>query len=164
MKKNKLHIIFININTKVNIFKYISSIFKTSKQTKPDVLKIQKEGTELAVQYAKNFNLKLNYSVESIKYVDKILNSLSKKNLDDNKKEELQNISLIFGLYVIEVFEQNIGNGFLERKLIALENDSFPYYTNGKLVFPCIWCLNRVFIKDSEEIWVLFNQTTNTEI
>ena len=145
----------------MKILNSISSLFRTNKSTSIEVLKIQKEGAKLAVQHAKIYNSKLDYSVDSLKKVDKILDRLSKNYLIKQNKEELENLALIFGLYIIEVFEQNEGKGYLERKLITLESDSFPYYFKGNLIFPCIWCLNKIFDNEADDVWMIYNRTVS---
>lgn len=143
----------------MKILNLISSIFRTTKSTSIEALKIQKEGAKLAVQHAKIYNSKLDYSVDSLKKVDKILDLLSKNYLTKQNKEELKNLALIFGLYIIEVFERNEGKGYLERKLITLESDSFPYYFKGNLIFPCIWCLNKIFENEADKVSMIYNRT-----
>lgn len=141
----------------MKIIKLITSLFRAEKTTSAQVLKIQKEGAEIAIAQAKLYNLNLDYSDNSIKKLDNVLDKLNKEYLiNNNCKTKLENLSIIFGLYIIEVFERNHGKGYLERRLLASQEDTFPYYWKGNIIFPCIWCLNKIFDTKSEEIWNLY--------
>lgn len=143
----------------MKIIQFISSFFQSTKTTNTEVFKIQKEGAELAVERAKLYNFRLDYSDNSIKNVDKILDRLGKEYLIKKNKNELEELALIFGLYVIEVFERNYQKGYLERKLLGLEKDNFPYYWKGNLIFPCIWCLNKIFDSEADDVWSMYKTT-----
>ena len=140
----------------MKIFQNISSLFRSNKTTKDEVLIIQKEGAELAVECARAYNIKLDYWDDSIKKVDKLLTIFCKEYLATKNKRSFESFALTFGLYIIEVVERNHGKGYLERKLLGLEKDNFPYQWNGNLIFPCIWCLDRIFKSDSSNIWEMY--------
>lgn len=141
----------------MNIFSFIASLFKTEETTSKEVLQILNDGAALAVQDAKFFNYKLDYSNNSIKNVDTILIRFRKIYSKTDNKAELENLALVFGLYVIAVFERNYGPGYLQRRLTGHNEDSFPYYRKGELIFPCIWCLNKLFDDNAEDIWIQYN-------
>ncbi|MEX0598196.1 MAG: hypothetical protein WD512_17035, partial [Candidatus Paceibacterota bacterium] len=129
----------------MKLFKIISSLFRSNKTTTDETLKIQKEGAALAVACAKAYQFKLDYSVASLKKVDQLLLLFGKEYLATKNKTNFENFALTFGLYIIEVMERNHRKGYLERKLLGLQEDDFPYYWNGNLIFPCIWCFDRIF-------------------
>ncbi|HEX8270483.1 MAG TPA: hypothetical protein VF581_11385 [Flavobacterium sp.] len=141
----------------MKILSFFASFFTSKKATDKEVLQILREGAALATEDAKLYNYKLDYSTNSIKSVDNILLRLRKNYLNTNHEKELESFALVFGLYVIEVYERNHGQGYLQRKLSGHSKDDFPYYRKGKLIFPCIWCLNRLFDKNAEDIWVKYN-------
>jgi uncharacterized protein (DUF2141 family) len=143
---------------KMNLFKIIASLFRFNKTTTGETLKIQKEGAALAVACAKAYHIKLDYSDASLKKVDQLLVLFGKEYLATKNSSNFENFALTFGLYVIEVLERNHGKGYLDRKLLGLEADNFPFYWNGQLLFPCVWCFNRIFKKDSPTIWELYKQ------
>ncbi len=128
------------------------------KTTNSEVLKILKEGAALAIQDAKKlYNYKLDYSDDSIKNIDSILSRLRNEYSNTNNNSVVESFALVFGLYVIEVFERNHGHGYLQRRQTGQDVDSFPYFRKGKLIFPCTWCLNKLFDKNAEDIWVKYN-------
>jgi hypothetical protein len=142
----------------MKLFKIITSLFRSNKTTTGETLKIQKEGAALAVDCARAYHVKLDYSDASLKKVDQLLVLFGKEYLATKNKSNFENFALTFGLYVIEVLERNHGKGYLERKLIGLQEDSFPFHWNGQLLFPCKWCFDRIFKRDSLTIWELYNQ------
>lgn len=141
----------------MNLLKLFKTFFQYEKTTNQEVLKIISEGAKIATEHAKLFKYNLDYSDESIKKVDKILLLLLKEYSNTKKESELKNFALIFGLYIIEVYERNHGKGYIERKLLASNEDSFPYHRNGNLIFPCIWCLNKINDAKSEDLWSKYN-------
>lgn len=141
----------------MKILSFFTSLFESKKATDKEVLQILKEGAILATEDAKRFNYKLDYSDNSIKSVDKILLKLRKDYLKTKHEKQLESFALVFGLYIIEVYERNHGQGYLQRRLTGHSKDDFPYYRNGELIFPCIWCLNRLFDESAEDVWVKYN-------
>uniref|UniRef100_UPI004049DD2B hypothetical protein n=1 Tax=Flavobacterium sp. TaxID=239 RepID=UPI004049DD2B len=142
----------------MKIYQIISSLFRSKKTTKDEILIIQKEGAEIAVEFARAYNFKLDYSDDSLKKVDKLLTIFGKEYLETKNKKNFESFALTFGLYIIEVMERNHGKGYLERKLLGLEKDDFPYYWNGNLIFPCIWCLDRIFKNDADNVWEMYKK------
>jgi len=142
----------------MKIFKIISSLFQSKKTTNEEILIIQKEGAELAVECARAYNFKLDYSDDSLKKLDKLLTIFGNEYLETKNKSSFESFALTFGLYIIEVMERNHGKGYLERRLLGIETDNFPYYWKGNLIFPCIWCLNRIFKSDADNVWEMYNK------
>jgi len=147
----------------MNFFQKIKSLFpsRNKKVTAPEVITIVTEGAALAVNSAKAFHLKLDYSDASIKTVDKVLKKV--KVLYAKNDNELSNYGLVFGLYCIAVLERNHGKGFIERKYEADGPDEFPYLRNNQLIFPCLWCSHKLFYDDVPDVWSQFNEVIERE-
>ncbi len=141
----------------MNIFSYLKELFGKSKTTSKDILQIQREGAELAVEKAKVYNLKLNYTDKSIETVEKILRIIGKEYSLNSRNTDIGGLSIIFGLYIIEVIERNHEKGFLQRKLLGTEHDDFPYYWKGNLIFPCNWVQNKIKNMSSTDISLIYN-------
>lgn len=146
----------------MKLFQFLSSLFQTNKnkQTDAEVLLILKDGAATAVKTAKDFNCDLNYSDNSIKTVD---TALKKLKIAFTNQKDLEAVALIFGLYVIEVFERNYGNGYLERKYSNQGPDDFPYRRGDNLIFPCLWCLDSLQYDDAEDIWSQYQLALSEE-
>ena len=140
------------INLNMKLLSFISSLFGKAKTTSQDILQIQKEGAEIAIERAKLYNFILNYSENSIKYLDKVLTIIGKEYAITKEKKDIEGFSIIFGLYIIEVIERNHEKGYLKRKLLGVEHDVFPYHWKGNLIFPCAWVQNIILDYNAKDI------------
>ena len=136
----------------MKILKFIYSLFQSNEieQTDEEVLKILEDGARKAIEIGKDLNYKLDYSEESIKTVDKILNRIKTVFHDKN---DLSGFALVYGLYIIEVFERNHQKGYLKKRYDNLGPDDFPYYRKKNLIFPCLWCYHIIFHNNASDIW-----------
>lgn len=139
-------------NKKMKILKSIHSLFRSNEfeQTDEEVLKILEDGARRAIEIGKDLNYKLDYSEGSIKTVDKILNRIKTVFKDKN---DLSGFALVYGLYIIEVFERNHQKGYLKKRYDNHGPDDFPYYRKKELIFPCLWCYDIIFQSDAKDIW-----------
>ncbi|UOK41615.1 MULTISPECIES: hypothetical protein [Flavobacterium] len=146
-----------------SIFSLLSSPKNTHKQTDGEVLKIQKEGAQHAIELAKVFSYKLNYSDESLKNVDKVLIKLNKEYIGTKNEHLLPGFAMAFGLYIIEVFEKNHEQGYLKRQRNEFGEDTFPYYWRKNLIYPCMWCLERIFDDKASDVSLKYNSIISEE-
>ena len=146
----------------MKLFSFFDFIFGKTKTTSQDILQIQKEGAELAIERANLYNFKLNYSENSIKSLDKVLAIIGKEHSPKIDRSNVGGIAIIFGLYIIEVIERNHEKGYLQRKLLGLENDSFPYYWKGNLIFPCLWVQNKILNNNTKDIYSFYKELVSS--
>ena len=73
--------------------------------TEKKLVEQQKDLTVLAIEISKNFNIDLDFSNQSIKLVDEILDKLHKQYKKDNIDEGLQGVALEFSAYIITTIE-----------------------------------------------------------
>jgi hypothetical protein len=142
-----------SIIKEMKLFHYLKSVFEIygDKQTDAEVLAALNDGARTAVAVAKDFDYRLDYSVGSVKTVDSLLNKI--KIVYKDNPAPLAGYGLIFGLYIIAVFERNHEKGYLKRRSKNSESDDFPYLRQKVLIFPCLWCLNRLYDGTATSIW-----------
>lgn len=115
-------------------------------------LKLNKE----AIEVGKSYNINLDYSDESIKNVEFILNNIHNEYLKSKNTEGLRGLALIFGFYIIEVIEINHGKGRIERNHETFGENTFPFYWRESTLFPYAWCLKRIFDGESDNIEIKY--------
>ena len=145
----------------MKILQLFKKFFGSTETTNPEILKMLREGSQLAVEEGKRRNYKLDYSDTSIRTMDQMLNHIRNENLRAGNPTLLGDLSIIFALYTIAVIEKNYETGYLQKRLVGEETDSLPYYYRGKLIFPYFWCLNKLSNKNAEDIWPQFQTLTS---
>ncbi len=125
-------------------------------KTSTELLKLQEELTGLALQIATSQNIKLDFSVDSVKEVEKVLSIIHNDYKKTKNEEGVRGIALEFAAYIISVIEKNLGVGYWERDS-DMGKDTFPYtLENGKIIFPFSWCLKRIVDGSSDDVWAKF--------
>lgn len=112
--------------------------------------------SRLAEQVALNFGKKLDYSINSVHEVEKLLGQLHKhykKTCDD---EGLNGLALEFAAYIIKTIEKNLSKGQWKRDHPVFGKDTFAYTWDGKDIFPYSWCQKRIFDGPSDNVWTKF--------
>lgn len=127
-------------------------------KTTPDELaKLQNELTDLAIQIAAGSNIKLDFSIESVKQVENILGVIHTDYKKSKQEEGVRGIALEFAAYIVSVIEKNLEKGYWQRDSEEAGEDSFPYFLpDGRIIFPYGWCLKRIIDGASEDVWVKF--------
>lgn len=112
---------------------------------------------DLALQVGSNLKLKLNYSVESIKEIEKGLSEISNVYQKSKSEEGIKGVALEFAAYIITVIEKNIIVGTWARDSKEMGEDTFPYdLGNENYIFPYAWCLKRIYAGKEEDVWLKF--------
>ena len=131
---------------------------KVGKQTmSSDLNELKEEMSGLAVQIANGFGIELDYSVESIRQVEKILGDIHKEYKKTKDEEGLNGIALEFAAYIVKVIEKNIGPVRWERDHPEVGADSFPLYLGDGAIFPFGWCSKRIYDGSGDNVWSKFN-------
>ncbi|MEZ4103839.1 MAG: hypothetical protein R3B60_00975 [Candidatus Paceibacterota bacterium] len=123
-----------------------------------ELQKMREKLVELAVEIGKDFDYKLDYSVESIKHVDEILSLVHDDFMQTGNNEGLNGIALEMAMYISRVIEKK---GFfidMSRDHQEFGKDTFPVtLTNGKTIFPYVWCQKHIENGSQDSVWSKFN-------
>ena len=111
----------------------------------------------LAFKIAGGFDVKLDYSLESIKKVEKILGKLHDEYARTGSDEGMNGVALEFAAYIVKVIERNFEPGEWRRDHPELGPDTFPYHWRDGDMFPFAWCQKRIFDGPGDDIWAKFN-------
>jgi hypothetical protein len=125
--------------------------------TSAELSKLQKELTDLALQIAASQNIKLDFSLDSVKNVEKILGIIHNDYKKTKNEEGVRGIALEFAAYMISVIEKNLSVGFWERDSVDMGKDAFPYHLEGgRIIFPFSWCLKRIVDGPGDDVSAKF--------
>jgi hypothetical protein len=126
-------------------------------QTNAELKKLQLELSGLALQLAEIAKVDLDYSVASIKQVEAILTQIHAQYKSNHDITGIEGMALELAAYIVTVIEKHIGAGKWERDSKEFGKDTFPYHlSNGRIIFPYIWCLKRIHDGDGENVWDKF--------
>ena len=101
-----------------------------------------------ALEIGAAFGSPLNYSIRSVKKVEKILGKLEHDYSRRPDKSGLAGNSL--------QFEANFDSGRWERNHPELGEGVFPYFWRDKVIFPCAWCEKRIIDGSGDNVWTKF--------
>jgi hypothetical protein len=111
--------------------------------------------SQLAEQVAATFGKKLDYSINSVQKVEKILGQLHKGYKKTHNDEGLNGLAMEFAAYIVKVIEKNLSKGVWKRDLV-FGKDTFPYTWESKEIFPYSWCQKRIFYGQGDDVWAKF--------
>ena len=122
-----------------------------------DMQQLKNEMSALAERIAQEgFGIHLNYSVESIKQVERILGDVHRDYKSTHSEEGLQGIALEFGAYIVKVIEQHFGSAEWQRNDASFGEDTFPLQWRGSTLFPVGWCMKRILDGAGDNVWLKF--------
>ena len=111
-----------------------------------------------AVQDAKTQNnVQLNYSVESIKAVDKILGQIHDAYVKDPKSVSVTGLGSAYGAYVGEVIRRSESGAKWERDDPVGGEKSYPLIWGAGHSYPLGWCQKRIINGDEDSVWVKYS-------
>lgn len=123
-----------------------------------EINELKKELVAISLKVGSHYNIDLDFSIESVKDVEKILSQLSADYKKTKDKEGLNGLALELAAYIIEVIEKNITVGTWERDSLEFGKEVFPYdLGDGNIIFPYQWCLKRIYDGEGENVWIKFN-------
>lgn len=114
---------------------------------------LQKKLVDDALKIAEVFNIKLDFSHDSVKQMDSILDAVGKDYMSTKNTDGLDGIALQFAAYIVAVIERQSEKGEWRRDDPEFGRNTFPYAWRGKILFPFIWCKKRIEIGEQENIW-----------
>jgi hypothetical protein len=112
-----------------------------------------------AEKVASLFDLKLDYTDESVKHVERILGEIHNDYLKTRDENGLFGIALEFGAYLVSIIERHHGTVDWKRDHESLGKESFPLYWNGTTLFPVGWCWKRIVDGPGDDVvakWKVF--------
>lgn len=119
--------------------------------------KLKEQMSALAERIAnEGFKTKLDYSIDSIKQVDTILDAIHQDYKKTGSKTGLEGIALEFGAYIVKVTEQHFGPAEWDRDDESFGQDTFPLRWRGTTIFPVGWCLKRILNGPADDVWLKF--------
>lgn len=119
---------------------------------KKDMKALRTEMCGLGEKVAGLFGVKLDYSDDSIKEVERILGELHDEYRRTGNDDGLRGIALEFAAYMVSVIERLHGPVDWQRDHETFGKDSFPLYWNGSTLFPYSWCQKRIFDGPGDDI------------
>ena len=126
---------------------------------------LQKELTELALQIAfEHYEIALDFSHQSIDEVETILSNLHEKFTADGDEEGIHGIGLEFGFYIGATIQKNTNSGQIAKDHPSIGENTFPFNWNGKSIFPCAWCENRIYDGPEDDVSVKYKALVLNEI
>ena len=111
----------------------------------------------LAIEIGEAYGRKLDYSIKSVKQVEKILGKIHREYSRTKDDSGLTGIAIEFGAYLVKVVERHFDSGIWERDHPEIGADTFPYYWEGRTLFPYSWCEKRILDGRGDNVWVKFN-------
>ena len=109
------------------------------------------------------FGVELDYSVNSLTHVERILGEIHEEYKQTASEEGLHGIALEFGAYIVKVIEQHVGPVEWLRDDPSMGKDTFPLQWRGKTLFPVAWCGKRIFDGPADDIVSKFNALVQQE-
>ena len=123
-----------------------------------DINELKKELIDLSLKVGAHYDINLDFSIESVKDVEKILSKVSAEYSKTKNEEGLNGLALELAAYIIAVIEKNITTGTWERDSKELGKETFPYdLGGGDIIFPYAWCLKRIYDGEGENVWSKFD-------
>ncbi|SHG89127.1 hypothetical protein [Winogradskyella jejuensis] len=123
-----------------------------------EILQIKKRAIDGAISLAKDCNLELDFTDESIDNVELILSALHENYIIAKDDYGLNGLAFMLGLYIVDVIEKNHGKGNLQINHKDFGQNSFPFSWNESTLFPTAWCQKRIF--EGKENDVVFKYKT----
>ncbi len=123
---------------------------------KPSGDELKKLMTKNALEIAKEFRIKLDFSHKSIKKVERILSKVHKNYIVTKNETGLKGVALALAAYIIAVIEKNISPGVWKRDHPDFGEETFPFDWEGSTIFPYGWCLKRIFDGKQDDVWAKY--------
>ena len=112
------------------------------------MINIQKRAKSAVGIAEKLFQIKLDYSDDSIKNVELILDKTYDKR-DDRNMEIVNGFTLIFGCYITKTIERNHRGIIVQNTIKDVPNIKIGETT----CFPLYWCYKRLTLGEEDNVW-----------
>ena len=131
---------------------------------KPTGDELKEDFTQRALEVAKKFGIRLDFSHKSIKRVEKLLGKIHKEYAKTQNEEGLRGIALFFAAYIVTVIERNSSPGVWGREHPGFGDEAFPFEWQDVTLFPYEWCLKRIFDGDQDNVWIKYKAIVLSKI
>jgi hypothetical protein len=125
--------------------------------TKTDFKSTQEQmeylATEAVKMADKNFSVKLDYSPNSIKQVEKVLGQLHDEYVRTKPTEGVNGLAMAYGAYIGEVIRRNEPDVRWERSDGVGGENSYPLIWQGGSSYVCAWCYRRITNGEEDNVW-----------
>ena len=123
-----------------------------------DLDQLKEDMSKLAEQIADGYGIKLDYTNESIRQVEKILGFVHKDYKKTGSEDGMRGVAFEFAAYIVRTIEKNVGPVRWERDHPKIGENSFPLYlADEDVIFPFGWCEKRIFDGPGDDIWTKYN-------
>lgn len=107
-----------------------------------------------AVQMAdENNGVKLDYSPDSIKDVEKVLGSIHDEYQRTNTTEGMRGLAMAYGAYIGEVIRRSEPGAKWEQSDSVGGDNSYPLTWRGGSSYVVAWCYKRIANGDEDNVW-----------
>jgi hypothetical protein len=111
-----------------------------------------------AIEDAESQNhVHLDYSVESIKSVEKILGQLHEKYAMNPSSISEKGLGSAYGAYVGEVIRRSEPGAKWERDDVAGGEKSYPLIWGAGHSYPLAWCRRRIIDGEGDNVWIKYS-------
>ena len=124
--------------------------------TSQEMIELKNELVAMAIEVGNEYNIKLDFSDNSIESVEKILSDIHLEHKRTKSEEGLNGLAYMFGFYIMEVIEKNHGKGRIERNHPNFGENAFPFYWKESTLFPVAWCQKRIFDGDGDNVEIKY--------
>jgi hypothetical protein len=125
--------------------------------SRPHPNDIQRELCALAERIASEvYGTQLDYSVDSIRQVERILGAFHEEYVKTRSEEGLNGIAMEFAAYIVTTIQRHFGPAQWERDCPSLGKDAFPLHWRDSSIYPFAWCQKRIFDGPADDVWCKF--------
>ena len=112
-----------------------------------------KKLAEEAVDLSKEYNLALDYTINSIEKAEIILGKIHEDFIRQKPKEGVDGLAMAFGAYIGETIKRNSSGAYWEQDHPVGGPNSFPLHWEGGESFTPAWCFRRITIGPEDNVW-----------
>ena len=127
----------------------------TPKESKTTDELIQSLSSEAVKDADSNSQIKLDYSVDSIKKVEQILGKLHEKYEKSQSSISVTGLSAAYGAYIGEVIRKTGPGVHWERDSVFGEK-MYSLRWNKVEVYPMNWCEKRIVDGEDDDVWMKY--------
>lgn len=109
-----------------------------------------------AIKDAEQNNVKLDYSPESVRDVEKILGNIHELYVQSGSSVRVMGISAAYGAYIGEVIRKTEDGVHWERD-DQMGEKSYPLIWGTGHSYPMGWCQRRITDGEGDNVWVKFS-------
>jgi hypothetical protein len=120
------------------------------KSTQAQMEYLASEAVKMADQ---NFGVKLDYSPDSVKQVEKVLGQLHDEYIRTKPTGGVRGLAMAYGAYIGEVIRRNETDVRWERSDAVGGENSYPLIWRGGSSYVCAWCFRRITNGDEDNVW-----------